>query len=169
MEAMQETSLDAWIDNVPRSRMVYPESLYDRAKYFFWRLYTPCHPFIRDTVVSLRIMRHAGRQKFLLGVVHPDRSIEEFVSFLVQRGFGNHFVAWLDDGELVSLRRVENFAYQYHIRIFEDREVRGHYEYTPEYRPLSHLRQVGFMDRNNEFIKLLGDWIVVAEAEEKIR
>ncbi len=169
MEATQETSLDAWIGNVPRSRMVYPESLYDRFKYFFWRLYTPCHPFLRDTVVGLRIMRHEGRQDFLLGTLHPERSFEEFVSFLVRRGFGNHFVAWLDDGELVSLRRVENFAYQYHIRIFEDREVRGHYEYTPEYRPLSHLRQVGFTDSRDDFFDFLGDWVVAADTEEEIR
>ena len=169
MEATRETSLDAWISGVPRSRMVYPESLYDRLKYFFWHFYTPYHPFLRDTVVGLRIMRHEGRQNFLLGKVNPNRSIEELVSFLVQRGFGNHFVAWLDDGELVSLRRVENFAYQYHIRIFEDGEVRGHYEYTPEYRPLSHLRQVGFMDCRENFLNLFGDWIIAADAEEEIR
>lgn len=166
MKSESSSSLEAFIRDIPHSRMIYPRSFRDRLKYLFWKVYTPCHPFVRDTTLGLRIFRHEGRQNFILGRVAPDhQSLKEFISFLIGKGFKNHFVAWKDSGELVSLRYMEDFAFQYHIRIFKDGEVRGHYEYTPEYRPLSHILEIGMEDRRHEFHRFLGDRIVKDQLE----
>ncbi len=146
--------------DLPYSAMIYPRSLRDRAKYVFWRVYTPYHPFVRDTALALGVVRHEGRQHFLLGKVAPHISIQEFVERLVAQGFGNHFVAWEDEGELVSLRYVEDFKCQYHLRVFKDGEVRAHYEYTPECYPILHLREVGIEARRDDFLRMLGDTIM---------
>ena len=156
-----------WIRAVPRSKMAYPTALVDRIKYFFWVFYTPLHPYLRDLSTSLRVLRHEGRQDFLLGVLDPARSVEAFVAFLVDQGFGNHFIAWKDDDEMVSLRRIAGFKYQYHLRIFNDREVRCHYEFTPEYSPIKHMRQEGFEDRVSEFKSIVQDWVIPKDASER--
>lgn len=143
--------------------MAYPDTPLDQLKYWFWRVYTPLHPYVRDTSTYFGIVQHEGRQNYLIGTVHPDKSLKDLIEHLLRHGFGNHFVAWKDDDELVSLRKPVNFRYQYHLRIFKDGEVRCHYEYTPEYRPLQHLIQIGFEDRSHEFQKILEGWIVPAK------
>lgn len=158
---------EQWIEDVPRSRMIYPDTFLERILYWVWSLYTPFHPYVRDVSTALRVVRHEGRQDFLIGTIHSSRSVRELVSYLVTQGFGNHFVAWKDTDELVSLRRPDGFRRQYHVRIFTDGEVRGHYEYTPEYRPIQHLIQTGFEERTEEFKALLRDWIVALPALEE--
>lgn len=151
--------------------MEYPTRVPDRIKYWFWRIYTPLHPFVRGLGASVGIRSslfldsaHAnGRQDYLIGILHPKRSIKEFITFLVEQGFGNHFVAWKDNGEIVSLRKTIGFHYQYHIRVFNDGEVRCHYEYTPEYRPLQHLLEIGLENRAQEFSQMLAGWILPAK------
>lgn len=157
-------------NGLPHSHMVFPESFFDQCKYFFWKFYTPFHPFVRDTALALRIVsleskvrRWGKRQNFLIGNIAPNETVESTVLFLIDKGYGNHFVAWEDDGEIVSLRYAENFTRQYHIRIFNDGEVRGHYEYTTECYPLKHYYEVGFEDRREYFLDLLGDKIIPAE------
>lgn len=140
--------------------MVYPDTLTHRVKYHFWRLYGPYHPKFRDAVIALRFAKNHGRQPYLLGTIAPQYSIEEFVARAVEKGFAYHRVAWEDQDEVVSMRFVENFVYQYHLRIFEDGEVRGHYEYTPECYPLLHLWDIGREERKEEFLKMLGDYLV---------
>ena len=107
-------------------------------------------------------IQREGRQDFLLGTLHPERSVHEFVLFLVSKGFGNHFIAWRDADELVSLRQTVDFKYQYHIRIFTDGEVRGHFEFTPEYHPVLHLVRIGFEEKTVEFENLLKGWVLPA-------
>jgi len=142
--------------------MRYPTRLRDRAKYVFWRTYTPLHPLLRGTARVLGVSAesfvgaHQGRQNYSLGHIAPHLSLQEFVAYLVSQGYANHFVAWKDEGEAVSLRRVENFTHQYHIRIFTDGEVRGHYEFTPECYPFLHLKAMGQEHRPEEFAKLFG-------------
>lgn len=156
-------SIESWIKNLPASRMVFPPDLFNRLKYFAWKLYTPMHPFLRDTATGLRIIRHTvSRQDFLLGRIAPGQTMREFISHCVKQGYANHFVAWRDDGQLVSLRYLDGFSYQYHLRIFKDGEVRGHFEYTPEYRPVSHILEVGLEDRRHVFYEHLGDRITRA-------
>ncbi len=147
---------------LPRSEMVYPSASLDRIKYSFWRVYTPLHPLVRNTALALRVVSHSGRQRFPIGKIVPGYTIKDIIDFLISQGYGNHFIAWKDDGEVVSLRRVAGFSHQYHIRIFEDGEIRGHYEYTPECYPILHYKAVDQIDCREEFQKLLGDKIVRA-------
>ena len=152
-----ESALKAWVASLPASHMVYPPEMHNRAKYLFWKAYTPYHPLVRDAVLRFPFVHREGRQDYLLGTIAPGQSMREFISYCVERGYGNHFVAWHDEGQVVSLRYVEDFVYQYHLRVFEDGEVRGHYEYTPECYPLSHLLDVGMEDRRDVFYQHLGD------------
>lgn len=156
--------------------MVFPSAPHDQFKYWFWRFYTPFHPFVRNTSYRLGVgkflmrsvvpeINHEGRQDFLLGTLHPERSVHEFVSFLISKGFGNHFIAWRDTDELVSLRRTIDFKHQYHIRVFNDGEVRGHFEFTPEYHPVLHLVRIGFEEKPAEFADLLRDWVLPSNAQ----
>jgi hypothetical protein len=148
--------------------MVFPDSLHDRVKYLFWRVYTPFHPLVRDFSLRVGIVsakakveRWGHRQRFLIGIIAPGETIESVVKHLIGKGYYNHFVAWEDQGEVVSLRFTKNFSHQYHLRLFEDGEVRGHYEYTPECYPWKHYYEIGcFEARREEFLEALGDKVV---------
>jgi hypothetical protein len=162
---------ESWVHELPASGMVYPQSWTDRFKYVIWRLYTPMHPAVRDFFGAIGLINHTekyprGRQPYILGHIAPGQTLQEFVTHVVGKGFGNHFVAFEDRGQVVSLRRVTEFAYQYHLRVFEDGEVRGHYEYTPECHPFLHMKEGTMEPRREEFLAILGDKIVVAEHNE---
>jgi hypothetical protein len=129
-------------------------------------VYAPVHPLVRTVAVRAGLSseyfvrsERTGRQPFLIGHIAPGASVEDFVEHLVSQGFGNHFIAWLDQGEVASLRLVENFVYQYHVRIFEDGEVRGHYEFTPECHPIKHLRARGQEHRLEAFRAFFGNFV----------
>jgi hypothetical protein len=145
---------------LPRSEMVYPPLLIDRFKYHFWKVYTPLHPAVRDLALAIGIVSNPGRQEFLIGKIATGFSAESVIGFLVANGFGNHFVAYQDEGELAGLRRVDGFAWQYHIRLFKDGEIRGHYEYTPECYPILHMKRVGRQDKTAEFREILREMVV---------
>jgi len=146
--------------DLPYSKMVFPNAALDRFKYVVWSVLTPTWPLLRDTCTTLGMVTHEIRQPFRVGQLVLGKSIDELVAFLVSRGYGNHFVAWKDKGEILGLRKVENFFHQYHIRIFEDGEICGHYEFTPESYPILHLKGIGQEDRTAEFKELLKGWIV---------
>lgn len=156
-----------WIRQLPQSRMVYPDKVVHKVKYYFWRVYSPYHPTVRDSVIALSLIKNRGRQPFLLGTIAPGVSIEDFVAHLIKYGYAYHRVAWEDDGEVVSLRHVESFTHQYHVRIFENREVRGHWEYTPECYPIRHLWDVGREDRREAFMALAGDLLIPHTDEDR--
>jgi len=145
---------------IPHARMKYPDSSLNKIKYIFWYVYTPFHPIGRNALLKLHFLRHEEIQPFLIGKIDIEKSLEAVVDLLLKEGYGNHFVAWEDNGELLSLRRVEDFIHQYHIRIFENGEVRGHYEYTPECHPVRHMKKVGMENRRDDFLKIIGKYIV---------
>ena len=145
---------------IPHARMRFPRTFLDTLKYIFWVLYTPIHPYGRDLFLKLHILKHNFRQPFLIGKIDIDASLDKVVAALVKAGYGNHFVAWEDTGEAVSLRKVENFVHQYHIRIFDDGEVRGHYEYTPECHPVWHAKEIGMEDKTDAFRKIIGAYLI---------
>ncbi|HUY62317.1 MAG TPA: hypothetical protein VMV50_00795 [Candidatus Paceibacterota bacterium] len=144
--------------------MEFPAVFDQQVRYLMWRLYAPAHPFLRGILSLAGVAVYPGRGDYLLGTLAPGRSLVEFVDYLILCGFGNHFMAWRYEGELVGLRLVENFKYQYHLRIFEDGEVRGHYEYTPECYPVKHVRQVDMEHRRDEFLALLDGWVIPRRA-----
>ena len=151
----------AWFRAIPHARPKFPDAFVDQLKYFFWFVITPFHPHVRDLLLYMRILRHQGRDNYLLGRLAPHQTVEGFVSYLLEQGFGNHFIAW-EEGQIVSLRYTPDFKYQYHIRIFHDGEIRGHFEYTPEYRPILHMQEVGMEARIEEFHQLIGEHIIPA-------
>lgn len=169
MPKKEALALKVWIRTLPFSQIHYPDAIIDRVKYYFWKVYTPLHPLCRDILLTLRIVKHNGRQRIPLGRLAPGKSMKEFIAYLVSRGYANHFVAWEDEGELVSFRYVVDFNFQYHLRIFMDGEVRGHYEYTPESHPIWHLQEVGFEERRDEFLNLLKEWIVPVRPDAKMK
>ncbi len=104
-----------------------------------------------------------GRQRFLIGKVHPEKELESLVVHLISHGYGHNVVAWQDQGEVASLRLPDGFQYQYHIRLFDDGEVRGHYEYTPEAYPLKHYYEEDMEERREYFMELLKDFVIFSE------
>ena len=150
-------------ERIPESALPHPKGAYNRSKYVFWKMIYPLHNTGRDILLSVGLIHHpypSGRQDFMLGILAPDKSVEAFVKHLGGHGFFNHFIAWKDSGEIVSVRRPVDFEWQYHLRVFADGEVRGHYEYTPESHPIWHYYEVRQEERREEFLNFLGDWIV---------
>ena len=150
----------AFEGRIPDSVIPYPDGLWNRVKYVFWKLITPGYLWGLNLLLRLHILHHEGRQHFVLGALAPGRRMEDFIHYLHFNGYYNHFIAWKDDGQLISLRKLENFEWQYHLRVFKDGEVRGHYEYTPEAHPRWHLKEVGMEERRGIFLNHLGDWVV---------
>lgn len=74
-------------------------------------------------------------------------------------GFGNHFIAWSDDSQVLSWRKINDFNHQYHLRVFSDGEIRGHFEYTPEGHPIEHFEEKDESFHRQEFLKFLGDFV----------
>ncbi len=134
------------------------DSLYDRLKnWVWWHIISPGFPYVRDIFTFFKL--HSGRQPFHLGWLNPNKSLENFVAYLQTKGFSNHFIAWTDEGQVVSLRRRENFFFQYHLRVFKDGQICGHYEKTPEHDPIGHFCEAVFEPRRQAFLKWLGGWI----------
>lgn len=133
----------------------------------FWSAVSVMFPIVRDMLLSLGVIWHEkGRQRFLLGRLAPGRRMEDFLAHLHAQGFGNHFISWVDDGELYSLRKIaSDRRFQYHLRIFKDREVRGHYEFTPEAHPIWHFTERGIEARRREFLDFFADFVIPGEPE----
>ena len=106
-----------------------------------------------------RPLRTDLRQEYLLGRVDTEH-IQALTAHLYTWGFEDMVFAWVDNGQITSLRKMDGLYFQYHVRIFNDGEVRGHYEYTPEAAPLKHLRRVGREARIRELQAFLGDHTV---------
>ena len=86
--------------------------------------------------------------------------MKDLLNHLQSNGYTNHFVAWKDPGQVLSFRKLVGLKYQYHLRLFTDGEIRGHYEVTPESHPIAHFLEHGLEDRSQEFIDVLKDWLV---------
>jgi len=149
-------------NRLPDSVLPFPDGLWNRTKYVFWKAITPGYLFGLNLLLALHLLHHEGRQLFVIGRLAPGRSLDGFLAYLEAKGFANHFIAWKDDDQIVSLRKLESFERQYHLRIFKDGEVRGHYEYTPEAHPAWHSKEVGFEERREEFLQFVSDWVVSA-------
>jgi len=138
--------------------------LFDGPKHLFWRVFIyPVFPSLQRYIGQIPWVRQygpPGRQRWLLGSLAPGRTAEELLDHLVSQGFKNHFIAWQDDGQVASVRKLVGYRYQYHIRIFADGEVRGHYEYTPEARPFAHLKEIDQEERRSELLEFLGYYVI---------
>ena len=95
------------------------------------------------------------RQPFFVGFLKQELDKESFFKFAQGLGFEPQSIAWSDHEETLGLRKIEahDIRFQYHVRLFIDGEIRGHYEYTPEYAPFKHFYEIGFKD-SSELLKV---------------
>ena len=141
----------------------------DRLKAFVWTCMTPVFPHLRNGLVRIRVLRHEFRQEFPIGRLAEGRTVESLREHLVQtHGFDKHVIAWIDQDEVLGMRKRVSFHWQYHLRVFRDGEVRGHYEWTPESRPLRHILEIGMEPRREVFLAFLGEWIVTGEETHSV-
>ena len=127
------------------------------SKKIFWRIIYRIWPPVLRLIEFLKI--HNARQRYLLGYLSPDYNREQLIEFLLMQGFEFAYIAFKDPGEVLGMRRLDTPLYQYHIRLFKDGEIRGHYEYTPEARPVAHSIETGMQHRKDVFQKLLGQYL----------
>lgn len=129
----------------------------NKIKQQIWKGLYPFWPYVAH---FFNWLHKGGRQHYKLGWLANGYNLEDLKKHLSENwNFGNHFVAWHDDGQVLSWRRLESFEKQYHLRVFSDGEIRGHYEYTPEARPIKHFREIGEEERREDFLKFLGDYV----------
>lgn len=134
----------------------------DKVKQKFWHFIYRFFPTIQKDFLKWGIVHHNGtRQKYHVGWLAPGKTLEELKVYLHEKwGFGNHFVAWTDDGQVLSWRKLVDFQTQYHLRVFEDGEIMGHLELTPEAHPIAHLEEKGEREATQDFLKFLGEFVV---------
>lgn len=134
----------------------------EKLKQKMWRGIYRFFPAMQKGFLKWGIVWHEKeRQKYHLGWLAPGKTLEELKKYLHEKwGFGNHFVAWTDTGQVLSWRKLESFSRQYHLRVFEEGEIRGHYEFTPEEHPMDHFMEKGESEHREDFIKFLGDFMV---------
>lgn len=127
-----------------------------------WRHIYPIFPWMQKHLLKWHLMWHEkGRQPYHIGWLTPGKTLQQLEKHLHDEwGFGNHFVAWEDSGQVLSWRKLESFEKQYHLRVFKDGEIRGHYEWTPEDKPVGHFAEMGEEARIDDFKKFLGNYIV---------
>ena len=131
----------------------------DHLKKFLWLIMSPFFPLVRDVGRFFGYAPFPARQEYHLGWLTTDKTAAEFEIFLKNIDFEKNKIAWIDDDEILSLRLRENFKYQYHLRLFKDREIRGHYELTPEYSPFDHLHDKDTSAKRDEFLRMLSGWV----------
>ncbi len=124
----------------------------------------PLFPVLQSVVFALGLDRNPKeREAFLLGRLKDGVSLAQAREHLLRHGFFDNPVAYTDPGQVLSLRRLsdEHPDHQYHIRIFNDGEVRGHYEFTPEDKPWKHLHNVGLEAQREKYIPWVQDILTI--------
>jgi len=137
-------------------------TFFNRIKQKMWDfIYTFFLP-VRKFLLSKGIIWHRkGRQKYHIGWLAPGKTLEELKLHLHTKwGFGNHFIAWIDENQVLSWRKLTDFEDQYHLRIYKDGEICGHFEFTPEAHPLEHMEEKGEMNKKEDFLKFLDGFVV---------
>jgi len=136
-------------------------NFFDVVKQKTWDLIYSIFLPTRKLLLKMGLIWHKrGRQKYHLGWLAPRRTIEGLKKHLHEKwGFGNHFIAWIDEDQVLSWRKLTDFQDQYHLRVYKDGEICGHFEYTPEAHPLEHLEEKGEINKSEDFLRFLGDFV----------
>lgn len=137
-------------------------TFFDKLKYKVWHFIYRFFPTLQKALLRWGIISHSSaRQPYHIGWLSPGKTLEDLKFYLHSKwGFGNHFVAWTDHGQVLSWRKLTDFQDQYHLRVFEDGEICGHFEFTPEAHPIEHLEEKGEREAKEDFLKFLGDFVV---------
>jgi hypothetical protein len=128
-----------------------------RLKQHFWKFIYPVFPHIERYFL---FAHKKNRQRFHIGWLPEGKTLHQMMDHLsTHYGFGNHFVAWEDTDQVLSWRKLVGFEYQYHLRVFADGEIRGHYERTPEASPVDHFLEKGEQAKIKDFLRFLGPYV----------
>jgi hypothetical protein len=119
-------------------------------------VYTIYPPVLR---LLEKVKLHRGRQPYLLGYLRSNCDLNELREYLTSKGFEDAILTWKDEGEVLNMRKIDETVYQFHLRIFDDSEVRVHYEFSSEGSPLKHIRESCFEKRSENFKVLLVDYL----------
>ena len=133
----------------------------DKIKQKIWDFVYSFFLPVRTALLRAGIIWHIkGRQKYHIGWLTPRKTLEGLKRHLHDKwGFGNHFIAWVDEDQVLSWRKLTDFQDQYHLRVYKDGEICGHFEYTPEAHPFEHLEEKGEKETKGEFMKFLGEFV----------
>jgi len=129
-----------------------PENPWARSRW--WRFVYRYYPPILRILERVRV--HHYRQPYLLGHLAAGFGPDELFSHLEKQGYTHAVLAWRDPGEVLSLRKLDQRVFQYHLRLFDNGELRGHYEYASESNPLGHVFQKVFEPRSEIAERELG-------------
>ncbi len=125
------------------------------AKKILWKMLEPTWPSLRDLWLWLGLVHHNQRQLYTYGFLKPGLTQHDLKQLLQYEGFCNDYLAWVDPDETLNMHKVVNTKWQYHVRLYVDGEIRGHYEYTTESHPFKHLHEVGMVDGREYLAPLL--------------
>lgn len=134
---------------------------FEKLKQKIWHFIYKFFPTLQRGLLRVHFIWHdQKRQRFHIGWLAPGKTLGGLKKHLHEKwGFGNHFVAWSDPEQVLSWRKLEDFNHQYHLRVFSDGEIRGHYEYTPEGHPIEHFDERGEGFHRGQFLKFLGEFV----------
>ena len=134
---------------------------------FIYGIFLP----VRSALFRAGIIWHKkGRQKYHIGWLAPGKTLEGLKRHLHDKwGFGNHFIAWVDQDQVLSWRKLTDFEDQYHLRVYKDGEICGHYEFTPEAHPLEHIEEKGERDATSDFLKFLGNFVTQKKHTSRLK
>lgn len=128
-------------------------------KRLFWKLGHRCFPSLRDLGIKLKLVKAPPQFFDRVGFLKKGVSLEKFEAYLKENGFEWNVIAWIYEGEIFSFRKKIDKHKQYHLRLFENREIGGHKEYVPERHPIKHMKNLGQARNWNYFWGLLKDWV----------
>ena len=99
---------------------------------------------LKELIQRYLLKREPSRQPYLLAQIAPEHTFRLYYHLCVLHWYHDNYLSYVDKGELYNIRKLHfkgvGCWYQTHIRIFEDGEVRGHYEVTPESEPRAHYQ-----------------------------
>lgn len=122
----------------------------------FWKF---VYSFWPSVLRVYEVFFHHHRQKFLIGRLNPKKTAKDLKKYLTKHGFEHAIISLKDPGEILAMRKREGKEFQYHIRVFDDGEIRGHYEYAPEAHPVTHSFNVRREKKKEYFKKLLKGYL----------
>ncbi|OGI63438.1 hypothetical protein A2818_00740 [Candidatus Nomurabacteria bacterium RIFCSPHIGHO2_01_FULL_40_12] len=136
-------------------------TFFDKIKQKIWHFIYKFFPTFQKLFLRWGLIWHeGGRQRYHIGWLPPGKTLQGLKKHLHSKwGFGNHFIAWGDKDQVLSWRKLADFEDQYHLRVFKDGEIRGHFEFTPEAHPIEHFEEKGEQARKADFLKFLGDFV----------
>ena len=121
-----------------------------------WNIIYKLYPSILRILEKLKI--HNSRQPYFITTIE-NIDIQKFERYLKKVGFEKAILSWKDPGEVLSMRKIDNDKYQYHIRIFSNGEIRGHYEYSSESNPIKHVIEAVFLPEKSYFERLIVNFV----------